>query len=254
MWRYPPLCSFYVFMITWSWQSWQYLHSLWVIIIIIIIITITITITITVTIIIIIIIMVIIISIIVISIVTSWSLSSSQSSSNCLFKSNPVTSTKVQDKRPLSLFSTMIVSFQKQNKARSYPWKTTKIQDLHDVNNNEGFNIPISPGMKQGTSHYARRSYRSSAAMAQATGCYERPVLKRTPIHDSTGCTTKGDLSSEGNEIYNRGTCGERQQTIICLHETSEFRGNLLSVNKKWKRKKKENDFAAKERYIQLKS
>ena len=129
----------------------------------------------------------------------SRSLSSSQSSSNCLFKSRAVTSTKVQDKRPLSLSSTIIVSFQKLNKARSYPWKTTKIQDLHDINNNEGFNIPISPGMKQGTSHYVRRSYRSSAAMAQATGCYERPVLKRTAIHESTGRTTKGDHSSEGN-------------------------------------------------------
>ena len=160
-------------------------HIIVIIIIIIIIITI---------------IMVIIISIIVVSIVTSWSLSSSQS-----FKSRAVTSTEVQDKRPLSLFSTIIVSFQKLNKARSYPWKTTKIQDLHDINNNEGFNIPISPGMKQGTSHYARRSYRSSAAMAQATGCYERSVLKRTAIHDSTGRTTKGDLSSEGNEFYNRG-------------------------------------------------
>ena len=102
-------------------------------------------------------------------------------------------------------FSTIIVLFQKLDKVRSYPWKTTKIQDLHDINNNESFNIPISPGMKQGTSHYVRRSYRSSAAMAQATGCYERPVLKRTAIHDSTGRTTKGDLSSEGNEFYNRG-------------------------------------------------
>lgn len=89
----------------------------------------------------------------------------------------------------------------KLNKARSYPWKTTKIQDLHDINNNEGFNIPISPGMKQGTSHYVRRSYRSSAAMAQATGCYERPVLKRTAIHDSTGRTTKGNRSSEEPSI-----------------------------------------------------
>ncbi|KAM7430872.1 hypothetical protein ABFA07_018470 [Porites harrisoni] len=89
----------------------------------------------------------------------------------------------------------------KLNKARSYPWKTTKIQDLHDINNNEGFNIPVSPGMKQGTSHYARRSYPSSAAMAQATGCYERPVLKRTAIHDSTGRTTKGDRSSEEPSI-----------------------------------------------------
>ena len=158
--------------------------------------------------------MVIIISIIVISIVTSWS---SQSSSNCLFKSRAVTSTKVQDKRPLSLSSTIIVSFQKLGKARSYPWKTTKIQDLHDINNNEGFIIPISPGMKHGTSHYARRSYQSSAAMAQATGCYERPVLKRTPIHDRAGRTTKGDLSSEGNEIYNRGTCGERQ-SFVCRY------------------------------------
>ena len=159
------------------------------------------------------IIMVIIISIIVVSIVTSWSLSSSQS-----FKSRAVTSTEVQDKRPLSLFSTIIVSFQKLNKARSYPWKTTKIQDLHDINNNEGFNIPVSPGMKQGTSHYVRRSYRSSAAMAQATGCYERPVLKRTAIHDSTGRTTKGDRSSEGNEIYNSGTCGERQSFVYTKH------------------------------------
>ncbi|CAH3030384.1 unnamed protein product [Porites evermanni] len=89
----------------------------------------------------------------------------------------------------------------KLGKARSYPWKTTKTQDLHDINNNEGFIIPISPGMKQGTSHYARRSYQSSAAMAQATGCYERPVLKRTPIHDRAGPTTKGDLSSEEPSI-----------------------------------------------------
>ena len=176
--------------------------------------------------------MVIIISIIVVSIVTSWSLSSSQS-----FKSRAVTSTEVQDKRPLSLFSTIIVSFQKLNKARSYPWKTTKIQDLHDINNNEGFNIPVSPGMKQGTSHYVRRSYRSSAAMAQATGCYERPVLKRTAIHDSTGRTTKGDRSSEGNEIYNSGTLWWK--TIICLHETSEFQGNLLSVKKKNEKERK---------------
>ena len=161
--------------------------------------------------------MVIIISIIVISIVTSRSFSSSQSPSNCLFKSRTVTSTKVQDKRPL-FFSTIFVSLQKLDKARSYPWKTTKIQDLHDINNNESFNIPISPGMKQGTSHYVRRSYRSSAAMAQATGCYERPVLKRTPIHDSTGRTTKGDRSSEGNEIYNRGTYGERQSFVCTKH------------------------------------
>ena len=72
--------------------------------------------------------------------------------------------------------------------------------------------------MKQGTSHYARRSYRSSAAMAQVTGCYERPVLKRTAIHDSTGRTTKGDRSSEGNEIYNSGTCGERQLFVYTKH------------------------------------
>ena len=91
--------------------------------------------------------------------------------------------------------------------------------------------------MKQGTSHYVRRSYRSSAAMAQATGCYERPVLKRTAIHDSTGRTTKGDRSSEGNEIYNSGTLWWK--TIICLHETSEFQGNLLSVKKKMKKKEK---------------
>ena len=185
------------------------------------------------------IIMVIIISIIVVSIVTSWSLSSSQSSSNWLFKSRAVTSTEVQEKRPLSLFSTIIVSFQKLNKARSYPWKTTKIQDLHDINNNEGFNIPITPGMKQGTSHNARRSYRSSVAMAQATGCYERPVLKRTPIHDSTGRTTKGDLSSEGNEIYNRGTCGERQ-SFVCTKHLS-FRAICYRWKKKMKKKEKRN-------------
>ena len=188
--------------------------------------------------------MVIIISIIVVSIVTSWSLSSSQS-----FKSRAVTSTEVQDKRPLSLFSTIIVSFQKLNKARSYPWKTTKIQDLHDINNNEGFNIPVSPGMKQGTSHYVRGSYRSSTTMAQATGCYERPVLKRTAIHDSTGRTTKGDRSSEGNEIYNSGTCGERQ-SFVCTKHLS-FRAICYRWKKKWKRKKKENDFAARERYIE---
>lgn len=146
-------------------------------------------------------------------------------------------------------FSTIIVSFQKLNKARSYPWKTTKIQDLHDINNNEGFNIPVSPGMKQGTSHYVRRSYRSSAAMAQATGCYERPVLKRTAIHDSTGRTTKGDSSSEGNEIYNSGTCGERQ-SFVCTKHLS-FRAICYRWKKKWKRKKKENDFAARERYIE---
>ena len=175
--------------------------------------------------------MVIITSVIVISIITSWSLSSSQSPSNVLFKSRAVTSTKVQDKRPLS---TIIVSFQKLNKARSYPWKTTKIQDLHDINNNEGFNIPVSPGMKQGTSHYARRSYRSSAAMAQATGCYERPVLKRTAIHDSTGRTTKGDRSSEGNEIYNSGTCGERQ-SFVCTKHLS-FR----AICYRWKKNEKE--------------
>ena len=192
-------------MIIWSWQSWQELHSLWVIIIIII----------------------------VISIITSWSLSSSQSPSNVVFKSRAVTSTKVQDKRPLSLFSTIIVSFQKLNKARSYPWKTTKIQDLHDINNNKGFNIPVSPGMKQGTSHYVRGSYRSSAAMAQAMGCYERPVLKRTAIHDSTGRTTKGDRSSEGNEIYNSGTCGERQ-SFVCTKHLS-FR----EICYRWKKEKR---------------
>ncbi|XP_073259358.1 uncharacterized protein [Porites lutea] len=130
---------------------------------------------------------------------------------------------RCQRKRTMSEFDsgcTLRTIKPKLGKARSYPWKTTKIQDLHDINNNEGFIIPISPGMKQGTSHYARRSYQSSAAMAQATGCYERPVLKRTPIHDRAGPTTKGDLSSEGNEIYNRGTCGERQ-SFVCRYKPS---------------------------------
>ena len=56
------------------------------------------------------IIMVIIISIIVVSIVTSWSLSSSQS-----FKSRAVTSTEVQDKRPLFFNYNCFISETKQS-------------------------------------------------------------------------------------------------------------------------------------------
>lgn len=206
-------------MIIWSWQSWQQLHSSWVIIIIIITI-----------------IIVIITIIIVISIVMFCSLSSSQLSSNCLSRSRAATSTKMQDQRTL-IFSAKIVSFQKLDKARSYPWKTTKIQDLHGINNNDGFNIPICPGMKQGTSHYDRSSYSSPAAMAHTTWCYEMPVLKRNPIHDTTGRTTTGDLSSDGNEIFKVEQV-VKQSEFVCTKHLS-FRAIFYRWKKKWKRKKK---------------
>ncbi|CAH3116716.1 unnamed protein product [Pocillopora meandrina] len=60
-------------------------------------------------------------------------------------------------------------------KVRMYPWKSTRIRDLPDINNNDGFEIPYSLA----ESSKGRRR----PVMSHFSEPYERPELKRNPIH-----------------------------------------------------------------------
>lgn len=74
-----------------------------------------------------------------------------------------------------------------------YPWKTVRIQDLPDINNNDEFNIPFSPGVNSGAGIYTD-TFPLSSAVEQLSGRYERPNLRRTPIHSKVSDYT-GELS-----------------------------------------------------------
>lgn len=84
-------------------------------------------------------------------------------------------------------------SFSFQNRVRMYPWKTVRIQDLPDINNNDEFNIPLSPGVNSGAGIYTD-TFPLSSAVEQLSGRYERPNLRRTPIHSKVSDYT-GELS-----------------------------------------------------------
>ncbi|PFX30215.1 hypothetical protein AWC38_SpisGene5043 [Stylophora pistillata] len=77
----------------------------------------------------------------------------------------------------------------KAQKVRMYPWKSTRIQDLPDISNNDGFEIPISleANSKAGCFHgHSRRRL----AMGHISVPYERPELKRDLVHNSTAAST----------------------------------------------------------------
>ena len=78
-----------------------------------------------------------------------------------------------------------------------YPWKTTRIQELPDVNNNGGFDIPFSPDMKRETDSFYSGGGRKTVTMGARSGHHVRPDLKRTPIHSRTSDSTKQLTSTE---------------------------------------------------------
>ncbi|XP_020632559.1 uncharacterized protein LOC110069380 [Orbicella faveolata] len=83
---------------------------------------------------------------------------------------------------------------QTKNKVRMYPWKTVRIEDLPDINNNGEFNIPFSPGVNRGTDSCYGTIFPPSSAVEQLSARYERPNLRRIPIHSKVSDFT-GELS-----------------------------------------------------------
>ena len=75
-----------------------------------------------------------------------------------------------------------------------YPWKTVRIEDLPDINNNDEFNIPFSPGMNRGADSCYGAIFPPSSAVELLSGRYERPNLRRTPIRSKVSDFT-GELS-----------------------------------------------------------
>lgn len=75
-----------------------------------------------------------------------------------------------------------------------YPWKTVRIEDLPDINNNGEFNIPFSPGVNRGTDSCYDTIFPPSSAVEQLSARYERPNLRRIPIHSKVSDFT-GELS-----------------------------------------------------------
>ena len=76
-------------------------------------------------------------------------------------------------------------------KVRMYPWKSTRIKDLPDINNNDGFEIPYCLA----ESSKGRRR----PVMGHFSEPYERPELKRNPIHNNTTASTRelsGDVTN----------------------------------------------------------
>ena len=72
-----------------------------------------------------------------------------------------------------------------------YPWKSTRIRDLPDIDNNDGFEIPYSLA----ESSKGRRR----PVMGHFSEPYERPELKRNPIHNNTTASTRelsGDVTN----------------------------------------------------------
>lgn len=69
-----------------------------------------------------------------------------------------------------------------------YPWKTTRIQELPDVNNNGGFKIPISPGisLSEADSFCSRGGSRKTVTIRDPSLHYDRPDLKRNPDNSKT--------------------------------------------------------------------
>ena len=93
------------------------------------------------------------------------------------------------------LFKLIIDFFSFQSKVRIYPWKTVRIQDLPEINNNGEFNIPFSPaGGNRGTDSCYGSIFPPSSAVEQLSARYERPNLRRTPIHSKVSDYT-GELS-----------------------------------------------------------
>lgn len=80
-----------------------------------------------------------------------------------------------------------------------YPWKTTRIQELPDVNNNDEFDIPFSPGVNRGADSYHSGGGKKTVTTRDLSGHRDRPDLKRTPIHNRTSDST-GEPS--GNVEY----------------------------------------------------
>jgi len=75
-----------------------------------------------------------------------------------------------------------------------YPWKTVRIEDLPDINNNGEFNIPFSPGVNRGADSCYGIIFPPSSAIEHLSARYERPNLRRTPIHSKVSAFT-GELS-----------------------------------------------------------
>ena len=96
------------------------------------------------------------------------------------------------------LFKLIIDFFSFQSKARMYPWKTVRIQDLPEINNNGEFNIPFSPAGVTGTDSCYGSIFPPSSAVEQLSAHYERPNLRRTPIHSKVSDYT-GELSGSLN-------------------------------------------------------
>ena len=70
-----------------------------------------------------------------------------------------------------------------------------RIQDLPEINNNGEFNIPFSPaGGNRGTDSCYGSIFPPSSAVEQFSARYERPNLRRTPIHSKVSDYT-GELS-----------------------------------------------------------
>ena len=86
-----------------------------------------------------------------------------------------------------------------------YPWKTVRIQDLPEINNNGEFNIPFSPGVDRGADSCYSSIFPPSSAVEQLSARYERPNLRRIPIHSKVSDFSRelsGSLTAKDRERF----------------------------------------------------
>ena len=77
-----------------------------------------------------------------------------------------------------------------------YPWKSTRIQDLPDINNNGGFEIPYYLGASSKAGCYHVHGRRRPAMGHISEPYISEPALKRNLIHNNTTVSTR-ELSGD---------------------------------------------------------
>ena len=101
----------------------------------------------------------------------------------------------------------------------AYPWKSTRIQDLPDINNNDEFHIPLFPEVKHGSGRYHGDSFRHSVAVGHFSEHHEKPIPKRTSIHNKPGCIT-GELSGKKKNTIAHTPCVGRGSVTRTFEDT----------------------------------
>ena len=117
-----------------------------------------------------------------------------------------------------------------------YPWKTTRIQELPDVNNNGGFKIPISPGVSlSGADSFCSRGGSSKTiTIRDPSEHYDRPDLKRNPINRKTSDFTE---EPSGNVSCRVCIFSTREGWTRCFVNSPTFpspRNSILTSLRRW--------------------